>query len=91
MRLVFERYISTNQHGSGLGLAMVDYIVKQHRAAIFVTNNELGGATFLLLMDPKNKDGVAKFPEFFDPHHAPAERLNDIQAQILAVNGNSAD
>lgn len=48
---VFEPYFSTklNQHGTGLGLALVQRAVLEHDAQISVGTSDLGGAIFTIL------------------------------------------
>ncbi|MBX7085872.1 MAG: histidine kinase, partial [Leptospirales bacterium] len=47
---VFEPYYSTKgEHGSGLGLALVERTVLDHNARITVSRSALGGAEFRIL------------------------------------------
>jgi signal transduction histidine kinase len=57
---IFEKYVrgssARNTDGTGIGLAMVDYIVQAHRGTIHL-NSEVGeGSTFTILL-PANVNG----------------------------------
>lgn len=56
---VFEPYYSTKgEHGSGLGLALVERTVLEHQARIYVSKSALGGAEFRILFPlPLDKRG----------------------------------
>ena len=43
---IFEPFFTTKLHGTGLGLAMAQRIVEEHRGSIDVTNMPAGGAMF---------------------------------------------
>jgi signal transduction histidine kinase len=43
---IFRPYFTTNSHGTGLGLAVVNQIVLAHRWEIGYVRNEMGGASF---------------------------------------------
>ncbi len=46
---VFEPYVTTKQHGTGLGLALVRQTVDAHQGTIAVSETAGGGATFTLV------------------------------------------
>ena len=47
---IFEPYFSTKgEHGSGLGLALVERAVLEHNARIYLARSSLGGAEFRIL------------------------------------------
>lgn len=45
---IFEPWLTTKRHGSGLGLAVVRTILDAHRGTIAVESSSLGGARFLV-------------------------------------------
>ncbi len=45
---IFEPFFTTKAKGTGLGLALVDQIVKAHNGIMYAENNVDGGATFTL-------------------------------------------
>jgi nitrogen fixation/metabolism regulation signal transduction histidine kinase len=52
---IFEPYFSTKgEHGSGLGLALVERAVLEHNARIYVSRSSAGGAEFRILF-PEGK------------------------------------
>ena len=51
---LFEAFISTRVHGSGIGLAVVKRITEEHGWTIEAVGNRHGGATFRLSI-PRNQ------------------------------------
>lgn len=45
---IFDPYYSTKEHGTGLGLLLVQAIVKEHHGTIHVESEEGKGATFII-------------------------------------------
>jgi nitrogen-specific signal transduction histidine kinase len=46
---IFLPFFTTQTHGSGVGLALVRYIMLSHGGKAFCSKNELGGASFCLI------------------------------------------
>lgn len=59
---IFDPYFTTKKSGSGLGLAVVHSIIKNHHGAIKVTSLVGEGSTFTLLLPAANLTDVAKAP-----------------------------
>lgn len=47
---IFDPYMTTKKHGTGLGLAMVQRIIQDHDGQIDVSHGELGGAKFTIFL-----------------------------------------
>ncbi len=67
-RRIFDPFFTTKPDGkgSGLGLSMVSQIIKRHDGKIDVSNNEMGGTTFLVTLpsgSPQVKTSLI-VPEF---------------------------
>ena len=60
---IFTPFVTTKQHGTGLGLPMVARIVHSHGGTVEAGNNPAGGAEFLLRLPLAEKDRVEKAPE----------------------------
>ncbi|MEM0515314.1 ATP-binding protein [Pseudoalteromonas sp. YIC-827] len=45
---IFEPFFTTKRQGTGLGLAVVSSVLNAHKGRVSVTNNEQGGAEFVL-------------------------------------------
>ena len=56
----FERASSKNTGGLGLGLYIVNEIVKAHRGKIWAENNTSGGATFTMELPNDSRQGIAE-------------------------------
>ncbi len=56
---IFEPYFSTKgEHGSGLGLSLVERAVLEHNARIYVGRSFLGGAEFRILFPMKENENI---------------------------------
>jgi two-component system nitrogen regulation sensor histidine kinase NtrY len=51
---LFTPYFTTRQHGPGLGLAIVQSVVSDHRGSINVERSDEGGARFVILLPMVN-------------------------------------
>ncbi len=47
---IFDPYYTTKPHGSGLGLAVVFSIIKNHEGAVFAESDGVSGATFKIFL-----------------------------------------
>ena len=56
MHKIFDPYFTTKEHGSGLGLATVYSIVKNHDGFVGVLSKEGGGASFFVYL-PSSENG----------------------------------
>jgi signal transduction histidine kinase len=63
---IFDAFVTTKEHGLGLGLALARSIVEAHGGRIEAVNNPAGGATFSFVL-PAADGNRADPPERFDP------------------------
>jgi signal transduction histidine kinase len=56
IKKIFTPYFSTKSHGMGLGLPIVDKIIKEHKGKIEVKSQPDKGTTFTLLLPIKERD-----------------------------------
>jgi signal transduction histidine kinase len=61
---IFEPWLTTKRHGSGLGLAVVRTILDAHGGSVAVDASPLGGARFQMRLP---KEGQALTPSHFPP------------------------
>jgi len=73
IELIFEPFFTTKLHGTGLGLAMAQRIVEEHKGAIDVTNMPAGGAMF-----------TVKLPLQTAAEHLPPPDDNSMKASASA-------
>jgi PAS domain S-box-containing protein len=59
LEVVFEPFITTKQHGMGLGLPVCRTIITAHGGSLWATNNTDRGATFHISLPIHNEAGVA--------------------------------
>jgi PAS domain S-box-containing protein len=71
---IFDPYFTTKQKGSGLGLATVYSIIKNHDALIRVESKPSVGTTFEILI-PASTSGLSEGIETMDGHSAGAGRI----------------
>jgi len=60
---IFTPFVTTKQHGTGLGLPMVARIVHGHGGTVEAGNNPAGGAEFLLRLPLAEKNSAERAPE----------------------------
>lgn len=51
---IFEPFFTTKAHGTGLGLAVVKSVVSAHNGTLSVTDGELGGACFSVVLPSRS-------------------------------------
>jgi two-component system sensor histidine kinase FlrB len=57
-RHVFEPFFTTKSHGTGLGLAVVDSVVKAHNGGIACRSSPGRGTVFTLILPSNNQYGL---------------------------------
>lgn len=98
---IFKRFYQTEQNkientGSGIGLSLVDSLIKVHKAKIFVKSEPGAGSTFTIEI-PINKDNYdasERFDvqkDFIDESPGKAKKIvqtTDIKKKILVIEDN---
>jgi signal transduction histidine kinase/CheY-like chemotaxis protein len=87
LKRIFEPFFTTKEvgKGTGLGLATVYGVVRQHRGGIEVLSQVGRGTTFEVLLPALNQE--AAFPAFCQP--APAKLRGGTEAILLVEDDNS--
>jgi len=57
---IFTPYYTTKQHGTGLGLAVVQSVVSDHRGTITVNSETGRGTTFIIDLPKRTEEGSAQ-------------------------------
>ena len=57
---IFTPYYTTKQHGTGLGLAVVQSVVSDHRGTITVNSETGRGTTFIIDLPKRAEEGSAQ-------------------------------
>jgi signal transduction histidine kinase/CheY-like chemotaxis protein len=95
---IFDPYFTTKEQGSGLGLATVYSIIKNHDGLVGVENKEGGGTSFVVYL-PSSENGVPQ-PEESNPSGPPGsgsilvmddeELIREVATDILDYLGYGA-
>ena len=63
MEFIFDPFFTTKDHGTGLGLPIVNTIITSHNGKLLLTNPEEGGAMITILLPVASEPDIGDTPE----------------------------